>query len=129
MRVVTGSSGSEPWAANVEIKCFDLFANPYLVVSGLVATGLSGLADEAVLPEPVDVDPAALDVETLTRRGIRRLPSTLAEAVAAFKADDGLRSALGAALSESLIAIRESDIEQYADVDDPDLAAATRWLH
>ncbi|MDQ3096148.1 MAG: glutamine synthetase, partial [Actinomycetota bacterium] len=30
MRLVTGSTGNEARAANIEIKCFDLLANPYL---------------------------------------------------------------------------------------------------
>ena len=114
----------------MEIKCFDLLANPYLVLAGLMAAGLAGLADASTLPEPVDVDPAALDEETLDVRGIRRLPTTLGEAVAAFQADDALTcSALGPDLSASIVAIRESDIEQYADLDESALAAATRWLH
>jgi glutamine synthetase len=129
VRLVTGSAGSEPWAANVEVKCFDLLANPYLVLSGLTAAGLAGLADGSRLPEPVDVDPAALDPQILADRGIRRLPTTLDEAVAAFRADDVLASVLGADLCSSILAIRESDIEQYADLDEPALAAATRWLH
>jgi glutamine synthetase len=129
MRMVTGSVGSEPWAANVEIKCFDLLANPYLVLAGLLAAGLAGLADGDTLPDPVDVDPAALDPALLTSRGIRRLPTSLGEAVAAFLADEALTSVFGADLSASIVAIRESDIDQYAGLDDSALAAATRWLH
>jgi len=129
MRVVTGSAGSESRAANVEIKCFDLHANPYLVLAGLVAAGSAGIGEQAGLPEPVDVDPAVLDDETLASRGIRRLPTTLAEAVAAFQSDDVLPAALGADLMASIVAIRESDIEHYAELDESALAAATRWLH
>jgi len=36
LRMVTGSTGSSSWAANMEVKCFDLLANPYLVLAGLV---------------------------------------------------------------------------------------------
>ncbi len=129
MRMVTGSAGSESRSANVEIKCFDLFANPYLVLAGLLAAGTAGLDDEGTLPDPVEVDPATLDPEVRASRGISRLPTTLADAVAAFRADEALTTALGADLSASLVAIRESDIEQYADLDDPALAAATRWYH
>jgi glutamine synthetase len=129
MRVVTGSAGSEQWAANVEIKCFDLFANPYLVVCGLIAAGLAGLSEGRTLPERVQVDPAVLAPETLRRRGINRLPQTLVEAVAAFKSDDVLQTAFGPELSQAIIDIRESDIESCASLDAAALAAATRWNH
>ena len=37
LRMVTGSTGSEDWAANLEVKCVDLQANPYLLLAGLLA--------------------------------------------------------------------------------------------
>jgi glutamine synthetase len=129
MRMVTGSTGSSPWAANMEVKCFDLLANPYLLLAGLLAAGLGGLAEGATLPDPVDVDPAALGEAVLSERGISRLPSSLAESVAAFKSDDVLKAAFGPDLFASLVAIHETDIEGYADMSDERLAAATRWLH
>ena len=43
MRMVTGSTGSHAWAANLEVKCFDLHANPYLVLAGLLASGRAGM--------------------------------------------------------------------------------------
>lgn len=129
IRVVVGSAENEQSAANVEVKCFDLLANPYLLLAGLLAAGSAGLSDGALLPEPVDVDPAALGDEELSQRGIRRLPTSLGEAVSAFRSDEVLGAALGPDLVASIVAIRESDIEQYADLDDAELAAATRWLH
>jgi glutamine synthetase len=129
MRVVTGSAGSEPWAANVEVKCFDLMANPYLVLSALLAAGLAGLREGATLPDPVDVDPAVLGEDALLAKGIDRLPERLGDAVAAFRADDAIPAAFGDDLVASIVAIRESDTEQYADLDEEALAAATRWLH
>ena len=70
LRLVTGSAGSEPWAANLEVKCVDLHANPYLLLAGVLAAG----ADATPLPEPVDVDPASLGDDELARRGVVRLP-------------------------------------------------------
>ena len=61
LRLVTGSAGSEPWAANLEVKCVDLHANPYLLLAGVLAAG----ADATPLPEPVDVDPASLGDDEL----------------------------------------------------------------
>jgi glutamine synthetase len=127
IRMVTGSPGATSTAANVEVKCFDLHANPYLALAGVVAAGLSGLAAGASLPDPVDVDPAVLPDSELAARGIRRLPASLREAVVAFAGDAVVREAFGGPLSASIVAVRESEIELFDGVSDADVAARTRW--
>ena len=127
MRMVTGSPSASASAANVEVKCFDLHANAYLVFAGIVAAGLAGLSSSATLPDPVDVDPAALGGEVLASRGIARLPQSLREATDAFAADSVVTSAFGEDLSASILAIRESELELFEGVNDEDVAAATRW--
>jgi glutamine synthetase len=129
MRMVTGSTGSSSWAANMEVKCFDLLANPYLVLAGLLATGAAGRAEGTELPDPVDVDPAALPEEVLDRGGIRRLPTTLREAVDLFAADEVIVAAFGRPLVDAIVAVRESEIGLFADATPDEVAAATRWLH
>jgi glutamine synthetase len=129
LRMVTGSAGSEDWAANLEVKCFDLHANPYLMLAGLLAAGIDGLARDVALPEPVDVDPAALDEDTLTARGIRRLPTTLREATDAFVADVALTERLGVELSGAVRAVRESELELFDGASPEEVAAASRWAH
>ncbi len=129
LRMVTGSHGSEDWAANLEVKCFDLHANPYLMLAGLLATGTAGLESGATLPEPVDVDPASLGDEALAARGIERLPDTLREATDAFAADDVLETAFGAQLVGAIRAVRESELELFDGASPEEVAAASRWAH
>ncbi|HWH98978.1 MAG TPA: glutamine synthetase, partial [Propionibacteriaceae bacterium] len=129
LRMITGSAGSSDWAANLEVKCVDLTANPYLLLAGLLAAGFAGVAAEAQLPEPVDVDPAALPSGELDRRGIRRLPTSLPESTDALAADSVLRDALGSALIGSVIAVRESEIERFAEASAEDVVRAMRWMH
>ncbi len=129
MRMVTGSRGSEDWAANLEVKCFDLHANPYLLLAGLVAAGTAGLDAGTSLPDPVDVDPAALGEETLTARGIKRLPTTLREALDAFTSDEVLSSAFGEPLVGAIRAVRESELELFDGASPEEVAAASRWAH
>ena len=129
LRMITGTMGSGEWAANVEVKCVDLTANPYLLLAGLLAAGFDGVAAEAQLPEPVDVDPAVLAPEELNRRGIRRLPTSLRESTDALAADAVLRDALGSALIDSVLAVRESEIEQFAVASAEEVARAFRWTH
>jgi glutamine synthetase len=129
LRMVTGSTGSDEWAANLEVKCVDLQANPYLLLAGLLAAGAAGLDAKLTLPEPVDVDPAVLGDAVLAERGIVRLPATLQAALAAFAADDVLHGAFGEALVGSITAVRESEIELLAEASPEDVAAAVRWAH
>ena len=129
LRMITGSVGSSEWAANLEIKCVDLTANPYLLLAGLLAAGFDGIASQARLPEPVDVDPAVLAADELDRRGIQRLPTSLRESTDALAADPVLRAALGPGLIDSVLAVRESEIELFSDASAEDVVRAQRWTH
>jgi glutamine synthetase len=129
LRMITGSRGSEDWAANLEVKCFDLHANPYLLLAGLIACGAAGLDAGASLPDPVDVDPAALGEDVLAARGIKRLPGTLREATDAFAADGVLGAAFGEPLMGAIRAVRESELELFEGSTPEEVAAASRWAH
>ena len=84
LRMVTGSAGSSAWAANLEVKCFDLTANPYLVLAALLAAGRPVSTQGATLPEPIDVDPAVLDEAALASVASPGLPQDLRTATDAF---------------------------------------------
>ncbi len=129
LRMVTGSRGSEDWAANLEVKCFDLHANPYLMLAGLLAAGTEGLDRGAHLPEPVDVDPASLGEDALAARGISRLPTTLRESTDAFASDGVLGAAFGSLLTEAILAVRESELELFDGASPEEVASASRWAH
>ena len=129
LRMITGSAGSNDWAANLEVKCVDLTANPYLLLAGLLAAGLDGVAAHGRLPEPVDVDPATLAPEERALRGIQRLPTNLRDATDALAADPLLRAALGPSLIDSVLAVRESEIELLAEASAEEVVRALRWTH
>ena len=122
LRLVQGPAGQRDRAANFEVKCFDLTANPYLVVAALLFAGLAGLSAAAALPEPVDVDPATLPSAV-------RLPTSLAEAVTAFEADDVLTKAFGAELATTLMDVRRGEIAQLGGLPADELCAVMRYLH
>ncbi|HEY3752369.1 MAG TPA: glutamine synthetase family protein [Pseudonocardiaceae bacterium] len=129
MRLVTGSVGSREWAANLEVKSFDLTANPYLVVAGLIFAGLAGVDAGAGLPAPVEVDPGRLSDAERADRDISQLPSSLAEATDAFEADPVLPSAFGASLTSAILAVRRGEIDLFAGDTADEIAAAQRWAH
>jgi glutamine synthetase len=123
LRLVQGPAGQRDRAANFEVKCFDLTANPYLVVAALIFAGLAGLSAEESLPEPVDVDPGTLgDV-------VERLPTSLAEAVAAFEADSALTTAFGPELATTLVDVRRGELDRLGALPPDELCAVMRYLH
>jgi glutamine synthetase len=122
LRFVTGSAGSRSQAANLEVKCFDAAANPYLAIAAVLAMGRTGMAEGGTLPEPIDVDPASLD-------GVTPLPSSLGAAVEAFEADAALGETLGEALADTIALVRRGEIALFDGVKPEEIAARTRWRH
>ncbi|MFH8281719.1 glutamine synthetase [Streptomyces antibioticus] len=129
LRLVRGTAGARERQANVEVKPVDLAANPYLLLGTLIAAGLDGIARAAVLPEETTGDPAALPAAEARARGVRRLPTSLADAVTAFRADEVLRDALGPVLADAVTAVRQGEIDAVAGLDDERVAAAYRWVY
>jgi glutamine synthetase len=129
LRLVTGPAGSRSWAANLEVKCFDQSANPYLAMAGLIFAGLSGMDEQAELPDPVDVDPATLSEEERAKREITALPGSLTEAADAFLADERLCAGFGVPLATTIADLRRAEAEHFADASPEEIAAAQRWVY
>jgi glutamine synthetase len=129
LRLITGTVGQRERAANVEVKCADLAANPYLLLAGLIAAGLSGIEQHSTLPEEITGDPARFDAEEQQRRGIRRLPQSLEEATDAFSASSLLKDTLGPVLFDAVVAVRRGEAARAADLDPDEIAASYRWVY
>ncbi|WP_062642810.1 glutamine synthetase family protein [Streptomyces maremycinicus] len=129
LRLVRGTAGRRAEQANLEVKPVDLAANPYLALGCVIGAGLAGLAEGAVLPEETTGDPARLGAGEAAARGVRRLPSSLAEALAAFRRDEVLRAALGPVLADAVSAVRQGEIDAVEGLDDERVAAAYRWKY
>lgn len=129
VRLITGVVGSSTWAANVEVKCFDAAANPYLVVAGLLAAGLDGLERSAELPEPIEVDPVSMDESARAEHGILALPTSLSAAADLFEADPVLTAAFGTELATTISELRRAEVELMDGRSPEDVAALTRWRH
>jgi glutamine synthetase len=114
VRVASPFRGAEEATTNAELKACDASANPYLALGGLIAAGLDGLDRGLELPEPVDVDPAALAEDERARRAIVALPASQAQALDALAADELLIGALGPVLAESYLAVRRSEWAAYS---------------
>jgi glutamine synthetase len=83
-------------------------ANPYLALAALVASAADGMRRGAEAPPPVEGDASARD-------DLPALPGSLESALAAFRADEGLRSALGERFSEYYATSREWELRAWRE--------------
>jgi len=125
VRFVAGSPGT-PGAANVELKCFDLSANPYLLAGALMAVALDGASRQDSLPPEVSGDPAAPGHPQADTAA--RLPGSLTAALAALMANDVLRAAAGDELISTFAASRRAELGLSDGKKDQDVIAHYRWL-
>lgn len=122
LRLITGAEGEHHTAANLEIKCTDQSANPYLILAALLATAHTGLKESTRLPLPVTTDPATLTDQP-------RLPTTLNAALRSFEADPTLIEAFGEAVIDTIATVRRGEIALFADATPEQIAFRTRWRH
>jgi len=125
-------ASAEQWFAaspNLEIKCFDLTANPYLMLAGLLACGRSGIERAARLPAPVDVDPVTLSARERASRRIEPLPARLGDAVTAFERDPVLLAAFGPELHDTITTVRRAEIDLFAAATPDEIVTQTIWRH
>ncbi|PYC73026.1 glutamine synthetase [Streptomyces tateyamensis] len=120
LRLIPGPPGEGAASANAELKCFDAAANPYLLIGAVLAAGLAGLDAHQTLPA---------EVPALPTEDVPRLPTTLPQALAEYRASTLLREAMGAPLYEAVLAVRQAEHELLGALPPEELVAATRWRY
>jgi glutamine synthetase len=105
-------------STNLELKAADSSCNPYMALGGLLAAGLDGIERNLTPASSTEADPASLSDAERAARGIRRLPSSLDQALDSLAADTTLMAALGDLLGRSYLAVRRSEAHAYAAMDD-----------
>ena len=114
LRVPTERHGAP---TNVELKSSDATANPYLALAGVIAAGLDGLARDLALPEPIEQDPGTMADADRKALGIRRLPTSLSDALDRFERDHALQADLGPELTAAYIAIKRDEQVTFGALD------------
>jgi glutamine synthetase len=125
MRLIAPAD-SDASKANVEIKCFDLSANPYLLTGAVMAVAIAGAGRPASLPEGVSGDPAAPG--NPQAHAAVRLPASLTDSVKALEDCRDVKDALGEELLGSYAAARRAAIRLTAGQRDDQVIADARWL-
>ena len=70
-------------------------ANPYIALTGLIASGTDGLKKKLKLSDPVQRDPANYSKTEQKKLGIELLPTSLSTAIRHLDKDPVLKEALG----------------------------------
>src|SRR2546421_791948 len=115
IRIPSLFRGRESTSTNIELKCADHSGNPYLAMGALIAAGLDGIKNRIDPGEPQEIDPGNYSDEERERRGIRRLPTSLDEALDELERDTVLVEALGPLLATSYIAVKRSEAAFFKD--------------
>ncbi len=115
IRVPSAFKDREADSINLELKCADHSGNPYLSIGAFIAAGLDGILNQIDPGEAQEIDPGNYSDEEREQRGIRRLPTSLDEALDELERDEVLTEALGPLLANSYIAVKRSESEFFKD--------------
>jgi glutamine synthetase len=115
IRVPSVFWGREIDSSNLELKPSDHSGNPYLAMGALIAAGLDGIQNHTDPGNPQEIDPGNYSDAEREQLGIRRLPTTLDEALEELERDQVLLDALGPLLASSYIAVKRNESAFFKD--------------
>ena len=107
--VTTRSCVSSPRSARLEHRMADCATNPYLAVTAVLQAALLGLENGYTLPAAEDLD----GLENV--RATRHTASSLDKAMDALDADKPLRMAVGEALCDAVIYLKQDEAKRLRD--------------
>jgi glutamine synthetase len=117
VRVASGFRGRESTSLNIELKPADATANPYLSLASVLLVGLDGINRGLRPPPPSTSDPARVSAAEREALGLRKLPSTMAEALDNLERTQLLRDGLGPTLFDAYLALRRAEEERFSSED------------
>lgn len=120
IRVPSPLQGRRGETTRIEFKAVDAAGNPYLAVAAVAAAGLDGILRGLHPGEPVAENPADLSPAEREARGIRRLPASLPEALAALEQDAWFHEVFGDAFIREYVQMKRHDWAEF-------MAHVTDW--
>ncbi|MEZ5779499.1 MAG: glutamine synthetase family protein [Paracoccaceae bacterium] len=101
---------------NFEFRAADATGNPYMQLAVILRAGLAGIREGLPPPQPTkEQDCETMPEKERAARGIVRLPSSTAEALAALEADDVVRSFLPERMLNAYLANKRAEFELSRD--------------
>lgn len=100
-------------STRTEVRCPDPACNPYLALAMMLSSGLDGVNNKLVAPDPINVDIFKMTMDEKEAYGIASLPANLKEAIDAFKENPISREALGEHIFNKYIEGKEKEWDSY----------------
>jgi len=116
VRICSPMSDDKAGSVNLELKPSDSSANPYLALGAVIHAGLDGIRRKLDPGEAVNVDPAVLTEDERRARGACRLPDSLGAALDRLQADTVLMDSLGDLRRRAYLAVKRSEVAEFADM-------------
>jgi glutamine synthetase len=113
VRVPVVKRGKAETATRLEYRALDPSCNPYLAFSLILAAGMAGIEGGYHLEEEASADIFELSEEERRAKGIRLLPTSLADALTAMEQSDLVREALGEHIFEWFLRNKRSEWNDY----------------
>lgn len=114
---------------NVEYRAADACASPHLALAMLVRAGLEGMRAGLDTPPLVTGDPDAMSEDERVRLGLRRLPASLPDALAALEADPVAAGWLPDAARETYLGMKRKELALAGEALDDALCARYAGLY
>jgi glutamine synthetase len=113
VRIASPMWGLDEPSTNLELKPSDATGNPYLALGAYIHAGLDGIRNKLDPGAPTNVDPDTLSASTRRRRGLRRLPGSLAAALDELERDELLMEALGPLRRDAYLAVKRAEAAAF----------------
>jgi len=124
VRICRGASlgGQDPGRGfNLEYRAADATASPHLALAAVLRAGLQGLRESLPAPPVHAGDPDALSAAERARLGLRRLPTTLAEALALLEGDAVVASTFTPKALATYLGMKRHELTAASGDSDADL--------
>ncbi len=121
--------GGDDAAFNIEIRCTDATASPYLAIGAIVRAGLEGIRAGLTPPAMVNQDPATMSDSERRDRGINTLPATLDEALDAFLGEDSVRNWFTPVMIDAYGAVKRLEAANARAMSDDELCDKYRCVY
>jgi glutamine synthetase len=100
---------------HLEVRGGDAGMNPYLHLTGLLASIADGVSRDLAMPREAQVDVGHLSDVEAAAAGFERLPSSLPAALDVFEADEALLAAVGPVVTQHYPAVKRFEWATYLE--------------